>query len=52
MSQTDEVRWYDLLVIMPFAYVISQSILQGNWFWLLFAYMFFIRYAHGRKEYV
>jgi len=51
-DKTPKLKIYDLLVISPFAYVISQSIISGNWVWVFVAYAFFINYAYGRREYV
>jgi len=51
-DQTPKLKLYDLLVIIPFAWVISQSILTGSWMWLIVAYAFFLNYAYGRREYV
>jgi hypothetical protein len=47
-----QIKWFDWLIISPMAWVISQSVVQGDWFWMIITYMCFLRYAHGRKEYV
>ena len=48
--ETTAIKPYDIAVIMPFAYVMSQSILTGSVFWFLISYAFFINYAVMRRE--
>jgi len=56
MLQTNEretsIKFYDFIIISPFAWIISQSVLHGNPFWLLIGYVFFLQYAYKRREYV
>jgi hypothetical protein len=54
MLQADKttIKWFDYFILMPFAYIISQSIIYGNWWWIIIAYAFFINYAHSRREHV
>lgn len=50
-KQTPAVKFYDLLIISPFAWVISQSALSGNIIFLALTYGIFLQYAYKRREY-
>jgi len=54
MLQTDErentIKFYDFIIISPFAWIISQSALHGNYMWIVVAYIFFLQYAYKRRE--
>ena len=48
--ETTTIKTYDLAIIMPFAWIMSQSILNGSVFWFLISYACFINYAMMRKR--
>ena len=50
-QKTPTVKLYDLMIISPFAWVISQSLITGNILFMLLAYSLFMTYAYKRREY-
>jgi len=44
------VKLFDLLIICPFAWVISQAGLNGNLLWVAIGYVLFAQYAFIRRE--
>ena len=48
--ETRAIKIYDLAIITPFAWIMSQSILTGSIFWFLISYACFVNYAMMRRE--
>lgn len=48
--QAPEIKLYDYMIISPFAWVISQSLITGNILFMILAYSLFMTYAHKRRE--
>ena len=45
-----KITYGDIAVILPFAWVISQSILHGGFFWGIAAFIMFNQYMARRVE--
>ena len=44
------IRWYDYTVIMPLAWLMSQSFIKGNLFFGILTYCVFVAYSIKRKK--
>ena len=49
-DKTPRIKVFDLLVICPFAWVISQAGINGSILWVAIAYIFFVNYAFMRRD--
>jgi len=49
-TPTQRVKAFDILVICPFAWVISQAGLNDNILWVVIGYLFFVNYAYMRRD--